>query len=50
MADQPQGEQHISGERARGGQIILRTRARRIVFIAGLAGFVLLSIIGLAAA
>jgi hypothetical protein len=32
-------------EKARGGEIILRTPARRAVFIAGLAGAVLLVII-----
>ena len=32
---------HISAEEARGGEIILRGPARRIIFIAGLAGFVL---------
>jgi len=31
-----------SAEKVRGGEIILKTRARRIVFIAGLAGIVLL--------
>jgi hypothetical protein len=31
----------LSAEEARGAEIILRSRARRIVFIAGLAGFVL---------
>ncbi len=30
-------------EKARGGEIILRSRARRIIFIAGLAGAVILS-------
>lgn len=36
---------HISAQDARGGEIILRTRARRLIFIAGLAGFVLLAIL-----
>jgi hypothetical protein len=31
----------LSPEEARGGEIILRGRARRIIFIAGLAAFVL---------
>lgn len=33
------------GEKARQGEIILRTRARRLIFIAGLAGFVVLAIV-----
>ena len=37
--------QHISGRDARGGEIILRTRLMRIIFIAGLAGFVLVAIL-----
>jgi len=32
-------------EKARGGEIILRTSGRRIIFIAGLAGAVLLAIL-----
>ena len=32
-------------EKARGGEIILRTRARRIVFIAGLVGAVVLVVL-----
>lgn len=35
----------ISADDARGGEIILRTRRRRIVFLAGLAGFVILAVI-----
>jgi hypothetical protein len=35
----------ISAEDARGGEIILRTRARRAIFIAGLVGYVLFAII-----
>jgi hypothetical protein len=35
----------ISAEDARGGEIILRTRARRMIFAAGLVGFVVLAII-----
>jgi hypothetical protein len=34
--------QPYPAEKARGGEIILRTRARRIVFIAGLVGLVVL--------
>ncbi|MER9897300.1 peptide ABC transporter permease [Mesorhizobium sp. M0130] len=33
----------FSAEQARQGEIILRTRARRIIFIAGLVGLVLLA-------
>jgi hypothetical protein len=36
---------HYSAEQVRGGEIILRTRRRRIIFIAGLVGFVLLAIL-----
>jgi hypothetical protein len=35
----------ISGEDARGGEIILRTRRRRMIFIGGLIGLVLLVVI-----
>ncbi|MER8365673.1 peptide ABC transporter permease [Mesorhizobium sp. M1378] len=35
----------FSAEQARQGEIILRTRARRIIFIAGLAGLVLLALL-----
>ncbi|WP_315927002.1 peptide ABC transporter permease [Mesorhizobium sp. SP-1A] len=35
----------LSGEDARQGEIILRTRARRIIFIAGLVGVVLLAVL-----
>ncbi|KXF75339.1 peptide ABC transporter permease [Paramesorhizobium deserti] len=34
-----------SGEKARQGEIILRTRTRRIIFIAGLAGILLFALI-----
>jgi hypothetical protein len=36
---------HLSAEEARGGEIILRGRARRIIFIAGLAAFVLFVVV-----
>jgi hypothetical protein len=39
--DVPQPPIELSAEKARGGEIILRGRARRIIFIAGLAVFVL---------
>jgi hypothetical protein len=32
----------LPAEKARGGEIVLRTRAMRIIFIAGLAAFVLI--------
>ncbi|TIS56580.1 MAG: peptide ABC transporter permease [Mesorhizobium sp.] len=35
----------FSAEQARQGEIILRTRTRRIIFIAGLVGIVLLAIL-----
>jgi hypothetical protein len=34
-----------SAEKARGGEIILRTQARRAIFIAGLAGAVVLALL-----
>jgi hypothetical protein len=37
--------QPYPAEKARGGEIILRTPLRRIIFIAGLAGAVLLAIV-----
>ena len=37
----PEEPIHLSAEKARGGEIILRSRTRRIIFIAGLAVFVL---------
>ena len=36
---------HISGQDARGGEIILNTRRRRAIFIAGLVGIVVLGLI-----
>ncbi|MER9344638.1 peptide ABC transporter permease [Mesorhizobium sp. M0601] len=35
----------FSAEQARQGEIILRTRARRIIFIVGLVGLVLLALL-----
>jgi hypothetical protein len=35
---------HLSGADARGGEIILRSRRRRRIFVAGLVGFVILAI------
>jgi hypothetical protein len=34
---------HLSSQEPRGGEIILRQRWQRLVFLAGLAGFVLLA-------
>ena len=36
---------HISAERARGGEIVLRKRWERLVFIAGLIGIVVLAVV-----
>jgi len=36
---------HHSAQDVRGGEIILRTRARRLIFITGLAGFVILALV-----
>jgi hypothetical protein len=36
---------HLSGDEARGGEIILRTRVRRVIFLTGLVGVVVLAII-----
>ena len=35
----------ISGRDARGGEIVLRSRRRRAIFLAGLAGLVLLALV-----
>lgn len=35
---------HLSAEEARGGDIVMRSKWQRYVFIAGLVGFVLLAI------
>lgn len=50
MAENEKNGRLIAGEEARQGEIILRSRKRRIIFIAGLAGFVLLAAIGYAVA
>lgn len=36
---------HISAEDARGGEIILRSRTRRLIFIAGLVGLMIVALI-----
>ena len=38
-------DEALSGERARQGEIILRTRRRRAIFIAGLVGIVFLPLL-----
>jgi len=45
--DRHPGEQpvHLSADEARGGEIILRTRARRLIFLAGIAGIVILGVL-----
>ena len=40
-----QKRQHISAEDARGGEIILRTKTMRLIFIVGLAGLVIIGLI-----
>lgn len=51
MPDEPtrtvdeRGRTVVSGIEARQGEIILRTRLRRAIFIAGLAGFVILALL-----
>ncbi|MCH8686194.1 hypothetical protein [Pedomonas mirosovicensis] len=42
-APQSNAQPEYSAEDVRGGEIILRTRTRRIIFIAGLAGIVVLA-------
>ena len=42
---EPEEHRTVSSEDARGGEIILRTRRRRIIFIAGLVGIVVLGLI-----
>jgi len=43
-ADSPGRAPHLSAEEARGGEIILRSRARRAIFLAGLLLAVLIAI------
>ena len=45
--ERPAGDEgpHYSAQDVRGGEIILRTPARRLIFIAGLAGFVILVLV-----
>jgi hypothetical protein len=40
-----QKPRHISADDARGGEIILRTRGRRLIFLTGLVGAILLALI-----
>ena len=41
----PPKEKRYSADEVRGGEIILRTRARRVIFIAGLVGAVVLALL-----
>ena len=43
--DRDNEEPVFSGQNARQGEIILRTRAQRIIFIAGLVGIVVLALL-----
>ncbi|RWL41855.1 MAG: peptide ABC transporter permease [Mesorhizobium sp.] len=43
--DRDSEEPVFSGQDARQGEIILRTRTRRIIFIAGLVGIVVLALV-----
>lgn len=36
---------HLSAREARGGEIILRTRTRRLIFLAGLIGILILGVL-----
>ena len=47
MTDQDKTEEAktIAAEDARGGEIVLRTRRRRMIFLGGLIAFVVLSIL-----
>lgn len=41
----PDEHQHISSQDARGGEIILKSRAQRAIFLAGLIGMVILAVV-----
>ena len=45
LPPEPNGRQHISADDARGGEIILRKRWERIVFIVGLVAAILFSLV-----
>ena len=45
-ADREAEAPHHDAQDARGGEIILRTRRRRLIFVAGLVAFALLAIVG----
>jgi hypothetical protein len=45
MATERNGRPTYSGQDVRQGEIILRTRTRRIIFIAGLVGIVILALV-----
>jgi hypothetical protein len=44
MARDRQGRIHLSAEQARGGEIVLRTPARRAIFVGGLIGALILGV------
>lgn len=43
--ERPENAPHYSAEKVRGGDIILRTRAERLIFVIGLAGAVILALL-----
>lgn len=43
--DRNDGPIHIDAEKARGAEIILTKRRNRVIFIAGLVGFVLVALV-----
>jgi hypothetical protein len=42
----PEDGPHIPAEKARGGEIILRTPARRWIFVGGLVALIVIAVIG----
>ncbi|MBY8828403.1 hypothetical protein [Hephaestia mangrovi] len=44
--DQQTDAPHLTGQQARGGDIVLRTPARRAVFVGGLVLIVIVAVIG----
>lgn len=44
-SDGEEGTPHYSGQEVRGGEIILRTRARRLIFFGGLAAWAVLAVV-----
>jgi len=45
MDDRSSNKRVFDAQEARQGEIILRTRTRRLIFIAGLVGFVILALL-----